>query len=160
MQFTKWKKKTNVRNHLNSSFFTAVNRFGQLWDMTIAKLTLIDGENLWEVNLVFLLHVAVYRETVGGNVGGVRSLFTQVLWNRNNRVRPRSQTRTNKTQIPKLNIMAAFNSAGLLQRYACWISRFSLRTTIIFKRCETSTYLFKQCNEHEIILNVSESYRR
>lgn len=48
--------------------------------MKITKLTLIDGENLREMNLVFPPHVAVYGETVGGDVGGVRSLFTQVLW--------------------------------------------------------------------------------
>lgn len=83
-----------------SSLFTAVNWFGQLRDLKITKLTLIDGENLREMNLVFPPHVAVYWETVGGDVGGVRSLFTQVLWDRNNRGRPRSQSRSNKTQIP------------------------------------------------------------
>lgn len=83
-----------------SSLFTAVNWFRQLRDMKITKLTLIDGENLREMNLVFPPHVAVYWETVGGDVGGVRSLFTQVLWDRNDRGRPRSQSRSNKTQIP------------------------------------------------------------
>lgn len=82
--------------------------------MKITKLTLIDGENLREMNLVFPPHVAVYWETVGGDVGGVRSLFTQVLWDRNNRGRPTSQSRSNKTQIPIQIIMAAFNLAGLL----------------------------------------------
>lgn len=68
--------------------------------MKITKLTLIDGENLREMNLVFPPHVAVYRKTVGWDVGGVRSLFTQVLWDRNNRGRLTSQSRSNKTQIP------------------------------------------------------------
>lgn len=122
----------NIKNKCKkpSLFFSVVNWYGQLWDIEIAKLTLIDGENLREMNLVFLLHVAVYRETVGGDVGGVSSLFTQVLWDKNNRGRPRSQTRSNKTKIPKQNIMAAFNLAGLLQRCACYISRSSLRTTM------------------------------
>lgn len=53
--------------------------------------------------------------------------------------------------------MAAFNLAGLLSDMHAnfqglpWERRW---------RCETSACLFKQCNEHKIILNVSESYQR
>ena len=41
--------------------------------------TLVDSENLGEMNLVFLLHVAIYRQASGGDVESIRLLFAQVL---------------------------------------------------------------------------------
>ena len=47
--------------------------------MAAVSPTLVDSENLGEMNLVFLLHVAIYRQASGGDVESIRLLFAQVL---------------------------------------------------------------------------------